>query len=137
MDAESVAAVFAHWKVIMGHERARMDLKRAQVIRDRLRDGYSVDDLCLAVEGCAASAFHCGENDRGQRYDSLTLILRDADHVDKFISMGEQARRMIAAREQRREEAAAQEQKRAQPPTEEEKVRVRELLRSCKIRRVA
>jgi hypothetical protein len=137
MDPESVAAAFSHWKMIMGHERARMDLKRAQVIRDRLRDGYSLEDLCLAIEGCAASAFHCGENDRGQRYDSITLILRDADHVDKFISIGEQARRMIAAREARKEEAAAQETKKMTPPTEEEKQRVRELLRSCKIRRVA
>lgn len=133
MDAESVAAVFAHWRDIMGHSRARMDLKRAQAIRDRLRDGYTVEDLQTAIEGCAASAWHMGENDRQTRYDSISLILRDADHVDKFISMGEQARRIIAAREERRAEA----QKASQPPTDEEKARVRELLKSVRLRRVA
>lgn len=136
MDPESVAAVFNYWRDIMGHSRARMDLARAKVIRARLADGYSPDDLMLAVDGCAASAFHMGENDRQTRYDSISLILRDADHTDKFIAIGEQARRMIAAREARREQTAQQDQER-KPPTEEEKARVRELLRSCKIRRVA
>lgn len=110
-----------------------MDLKRAQAIRDRLRDGYTVEDLQTAIEGCAASAWHMGENERQTRYDSISLILRDADHVDKFISMGEQARRIIAAREERRAEA----QKASQPPTDEEKARVRELLKSVRLRRVA
>ena len=133
MDAESVASVFAHWKAIMGHTRARMDLKRAQVIRDRMRDGYSVDDLCLAIDGCAASAFHMGQNDRHMVYDSITLILRDADHTDRFITLGEQAHKLIEAREQRREEA----EKVRTPPTDDEKARVRELLKSVRLRRVA
>ena len=132
MDVDLVAEVFSHWKFIMGHERARMDVKRAQVIRDRLRDGYSLEDLCLAIEGCAASPWHRGENDRHTAYDSITLILRDADHVDRFISMGEQARRIIDAREQRKEVSGPR-----TPPTEEEKQRVRELLKSVRLKRVA
>jgi hypothetical protein len=132
MDVDLVAEVFSHWKFIMGHERARMDVKRAQVIRDRLRDGYTLEDLCLAIEGCAASAFHMGMNDRHQKYDSITLILRDADHVDQFIERGEEARRIIDAREQRKEVSGPR-----TPPTEEEKVRVRELLKSVRLKRVA
>lgn len=132
MDASSVAEVFAHWKSIMGHDRARMDLKRAQVIRDRMRDGYSTEDLCLAIEGCASSAWHMGENDRRTVYDSITLILRDADHTDKFIAMGELARKQIAAMQERKQEAGAR-----AAPTEEEKARVRELLKSVRLKRVA
>jgi hypothetical protein len=30
-----------------------------------------------------------GKNDRGQRYDSIDLILRDADHIDRFIANAE------------------------------------------------
>ena len=133
MDAETVAAVFNHWRIMMAHDRAKMDFKRAQAIRDRLRDGYSVDDLCLAIDGCCASAWHMGQNDRHIKYDSITLILRDADHVDRFISMGEEAHKMIEARKQRQEIA----EKLAQPPTEQEKERVRELLKSVRLRRVA
>ena len=135
MNADDVAAVFAHWKAIMGHERARMDLKRAQVIRDRMRDGYTVEDLYLAVEGCASSAFHMGENDRRQVYDSITLILRDADHCDRFIALGELARKKIAAMQER--QAAAEQDGPRAAPTEEEKARVRELLKSVRLKRVA
>ena len=106
---------------------------RAKVIRARLADGYSLEDLCLAVDGCAASAWHQGENDRRTVYDSLALILRDADHTERFMAAGEQAHKMIEQREVRR----AEEQKQAAPPTEEQVARVRELLRSVKLRRVA
>jgi hypothetical protein len=132
MHTDRIADVFAHWKAIMGHERARMDVKRAQAIRDRLRDGYSVDDLMLAIEGCASSAFHMGENDRRQVYDSVTLILRDADHTDKFIQMGELARKKIAAMQERQAETGPR-----TVPTDEEKARVRELLKSVRLKRVA
>ena len=108
-----------------------MDLKRAQVIRDRLRDGYTVEDLCIAVEGCASSAFHMGENDRRMTYDSITLILRDADHTDRFIAMGELARKKIAAMQDRQAETTRA------APTDEEKARVRELLKSVRLKRVA
>ena len=133
MDADQVLQVFQHWKDTMGHKRARMDLKRAQVIRDRLRDGYSVEDLTLAIDGNAASDWHQGNNDRRMKYDAIELILRDAAHVDRFIAMGEAAHKMIEAKQQRQAEA----QKEAAPPTEEEKARVRELLRNVRLRRVA
>ena len=132
MNPDEVAEIFSYWRDIMGHTRAKMDIKRAQVIRDRLRDGYTVEDLCLAIDGCASSSFHMGMNDRHTAYDSITLILRDADHVDRFISMGEQARRIIDAREQRKEVSGPR-----TPPTEEEKARVRELLKSVRLKRVA
>lgn len=126
--------VFEHWKTIMGHDRARMDVSRAKVIRARMKDGYTVEDLCLAIDGCAASAFHMGENDRGQVYDSITLILRDADHVDKFIRAGETAYRVL---EQRQQQKQAEQAIATRVPTDEEKQRVRELLKGVKLRRVA
>ena len=47
--------------------------------------GYSIDDLKLAINGCAVTPFNRGENERNQRYDDLELILRDASHIDRFI----------------------------------------------------
>jgi hypothetical protein len=98
-----------------------------------MRDGYSVDDLCLAIDGCAASAFHMGENDRRTIYDSITLILRDADHVDKFIRAGETAHRMIAKVQERKEQEVAAHV----VPTPEQIEKVREQLRAVRLRRVA
>jgi hypothetical protein len=80
-------AIFDHWRSTTGHGRAKLDRKREAVIRARLRDGYSVSDLCRAIDGVMVSRWHTGENPDGIVYDSLQLILRDAEHVDKFIRL--------------------------------------------------
>lgn len=129
-----VNEVFEYWKERMGHERARMDAARLKVIRARLADGYEVADLCLAIDGCAASAFHMGENDRGQRYDSITLILRDADHVDKFVRAGETAHRIALEKQEKIKNAAKMQ---STPATEEQKQKVREILSTVKLKRIA
>lgn len=43
--------------------------------------------LCEAIDGCHRDPFHCGENDRGKTYHALSLIMRDGDHVAKFIEV--------------------------------------------------
>ena len=103
--SDAIAQVFENWKRISGHTRARMDTARQRVIRARLKDGYTVADLELACYGCKFSAFHQGENDRGERYDSITLILRDADHVERFIALAE---RVIAGMQRRAQQQAEQ-----------------------------
>lgn len=131
---ESIREVFEHWKETMGHRFPALDQARTKAIRGRLTDGYSVEALCLAIDGCRASAWHMGENDRGLIYDSLTLILRDADHVDKFIRAGEQAHRII---EQQIEKRRGQPQDHPSAPTDEQKAAVRAMLKNVKLRRVA
>lgn len=78
--------VFAYWQKLWEHPRARLDAKRKRAIKARLKDGYTEADLIRAIDGCKATPFNNGDNDRGQRYDGLTLILRDAEHVDRFIA---------------------------------------------------
>jgi uncharacterized protein YdaU (DUF1376 family) len=79
-----VSEVFDHWREVCRHQGAKLDGKRQACIRARLRDGYSAADLKEAIDGCAASRFHQGRNDKGKVFDALTLILRDGDHVDQF-----------------------------------------------------
>ena len=38
-----------------------------------------------AIDGCAVSDFHMGRNKRGRRYDSLDLIFRSHDNVERFL----------------------------------------------------
>ena len=61
--------------------------KRKKKIRGAMKLGYSPDDLKQAIDGCASSSFHMGQNDRQMVYDGLDLIFRDADHIDKFIKL--------------------------------------------------
>lgn len=82
-----VDAVFFHWRQVLGHPNAQLDEKRRKVVRQRLEDGYTVERLCAAIDGCARSAWHMGENDRSRRFDDLELICRDSRHVDDFLKM--------------------------------------------------
>ncbi|EKE01120.1 MAG: hypothetical protein ACD_21C00209G0004 [uncultured bacterium] len=83
--SDPVAVIFEHWKKVMKHPRARLDDKRKALIRKALGWGYSVEQLCDAITGCALTPFYTGVNKQGEYYTGLHVILRDADHIDKFI----------------------------------------------------
>ena len=68
----------------MKHPNAKLDDKRKRIIKQALGSGYSVDDLCDAITGCSFTPHNIGMNDRGQRYDGLHVILRNADQIDRF-----------------------------------------------------
>lgn len=84
------AEVFAYWQQKMNHPSAKLDDKRAKAIKGRIKDGYTVGDLCRAVDGCKFDPFSQGQNDRQQVYDDIELICRDGPKVDKFIRIAEQ-----------------------------------------------
>ncbi len=76
--------IFTHWKKTMNHPRAAFDDKRKALIRKQLKN-YSPEDLINAIDGCAQTPHNMGDNDRSERYDSIELILRDANHIDRFM----------------------------------------------------
>jgi hypothetical protein len=55
--------------------------KEAAAIAARLRDGRTVAELCECVTGYHKSPHHLGHNDRGTKFLSLELFMRDEDHV--------------------------------------------------------
>ena len=81
---EATQQVFENWKTVMGYLEANLDPKRQKLIGNALRWGYSVEALCEAIQGCALTPHNQGHNDRGERYDSLKIILRSADQIDRF-----------------------------------------------------
>jgi hypothetical protein len=78
--------VFQYWQITMNHPRAKFDGKRERLIIKALQLGYRIDELKQAIDGCKNTPFNMGQNDRNQVYDYLTLILRDAEHIERFIS---------------------------------------------------
>jgi uncharacterized phage protein (TIGR02220 family) len=90
VDKEEINVVFDYWKKVTGKKSARLDDKRKKLVSARLKEGYSVEDLCLAIDGNKLSPFHQGNNDTGKVHDSLGLILRDAEKVDQFIGYTQQ-----------------------------------------------
>lgn len=107
----AVERVFDHWVVMLGKRRAMLGPTRRRSI-ERALALYDEETLQLAIEGCAASAWHAGQNDRGRAFDDLELILRDEAHVERFAADGE-ALRERAARELARQQQAARDAARA------------------------
>lgn len=91
--SDEVLAVFEYWKSTMNYGRAKLDQKRSKKIQERLKDGYTLDDIKEAIMGCKCSRFHQGDNDRGTKFDDICLICRDAEHVDRFIALAENSRK--------------------------------------------
>jgi hypothetical protein len=89
--SDDVKDVFAYWQLAMGHQQAKLDDKRAKAIGARLSDGYSVADLCQAVDGCKLSPFHMGDNEQKAIHDDIELICRNGPKVDGFIKRAKQA----------------------------------------------
>ncbi len=81
-----ILKVFEHWKSRCNHPKAKLDTKRQKAIKSALSWGYPVEDLRQAIDGCSLTPFNQGQNDRGQVYDSLQTILKDADQVDRFMA---------------------------------------------------
>ena len=85
--AASAEAVCAYYNVL--HPQAKPSDKTKWKIRARLAEGWSVEAICAAIDGNHRSPHHCGENDRGTKYHSLELIVRDSEHVQQFIEVPE------------------------------------------------
>jgi hypothetical protein len=83
---KQVMAVFDYWRVTMNHPQSILDNKRSKAIAARLKEGHGVDKLKQAIDGCKASAWHQGKNNRQTVYDDIELICRDAKHVEEFIT---------------------------------------------------
>lgn len=88
VQTEMILAVFGHWR--KHHPRAypkpNSKMKEWGKIGARLKDGYSLAQLCRAIEGMHNSDFHRGWNDRQKSYLSLELCMRDAAHVEQFLT---------------------------------------------------
>lgn len=82
--AEDVDRVFDHWRVTMESPGSKLDAKRKTAIKKQLKAGYTVDQLCVAITGCSLTPHNMGQNDNDQKYNGLSLILRDAEQIDRF-----------------------------------------------------
>ena len=84
-----VTKVFEYWVATMRTGKGpkpRLDDKRKRCI-DKAIKMYDVDTCMDAVRGCTISNWHMGQNPQGKRYDDITLILRNADNIEKFAGL--------------------------------------------------
>lgn len=84
--SNNVIDVFEFWKSTMEKTGAtKLDSKRKSKIEQRLKDGYTVEQIKQAIVNCSKTPHNMGHNDRGQKYNDIELICRDAANLERFI----------------------------------------------------
>ncbi len=79
--------IFTYWKDVMKkNSNAQFTALRMKRVKDRLKDGYTIDQIKLAIYGCSITPHNNGTDPRGngQRYDDLELICRYGENVERF-----------------------------------------------------
>lgn len=84
--SDEALSVFDYWQAerlkVPNTKRAKPTPERLSKIQDRLQqDGFTVDDLKLAVDGCLGNEFNVNGG-----YIDLELICRDDAHVTQYIT---------------------------------------------------
>lgn len=79
--------IFTYWKEIMNkNNSSQFTAKRMKVVKDRLKDGYTVEQIKQAIYGCSVTPHNIGQNEQGKRFDCLELICRNGENVERFCS---------------------------------------------------
>lgn len=85
---DDVNEVWQHYRT--HHPRApavlKASRKESRLIRQRLED-FAPDELKAAIDGYHRSPFHNGQNDRGAKYLSLELMMRDVSKVQAGLEL--------------------------------------------------
>jgi len=76
--------IFSYWVERMAKKRAVMDKKREARIGWAIAT-YGLEACREAIDGCLSSPWHMGKNPSNKRYDDISLIFRDAEHVEMFL----------------------------------------------------
>tara|TARA_R110000744_G_scaffold380201_1_gene500148 strand:- start:3097 stop:3885 length:789 start_codon:yes stop_codon:yes gene_type:complete len=83
--ADNALEIFNHWKLVMKKSNnSLLNDKRTKAINARLKEGYTVDQIKMAITGCSMTPHNMGQNDNNKKYDDLELICRDGVQVERF-----------------------------------------------------
>lgn len=80
-----IQEAFEYWRKVMGkNTNTILTPKRRRLIRDRLKEGYTLDDIKRAIDGCSQDAFNMGANDRSKPFNDIELICRSGEKLEGF-----------------------------------------------------
>ncbi len=90
-NANDTLEIFSYWKEVMKKSNSSiLNAKRTKAINERLKEGYTVDQIKLAITGCSMTPHNMGQNDNCKKYDDLELICRDGSNVERFAGNAQQ-----------------------------------------------
>lgn len=94
---DPVLDVWEHYCRVMKPRHTGIDPQQRAAIRDALKVG-TLSELKRCIDGCAASDFHMGKNERRKKYNSITQILKAKrggrtvrEQIDFFLDLAEKS----------------------------------------------
>ena len=96
--AAEITKLIDRWRKATGHPKAKASRDRFDAIKARLKDGYSVEQLELAIDGLGAFPFvqngqRVREGTAAQRHDRLGIAMGGGEDVERFANLGALARK--------------------------------------------
>lgn len=86
--AEQVNQIIEYYNIVFKgvyqHRKNNQTIKNK--VKTRLKRGFTVQDICLAIKNIRASAFHCGDNENGKVYATLDFICRNDQKVEEWMN---------------------------------------------------
>ena len=77
--------IFDFYESVMGTVIKKTSARKNK-IKLRLKT-FTESEIIQAIENVSKSPFHMGENDRGVKYNSIDLIVRSDEQVEKYLNM--------------------------------------------------
>jgi hypothetical protein len=94
---DPIDVVWARYVEVMKPRKRELDPQGRKVIRDALAVA-SPEECCDAIEGCKASSFHMGQNEKRRKYNGLSQILKGKqgkrttrEQIDFFLDIADRA----------------------------------------------
>jgi hypothetical protein len=79
-----IEEVFNYWIEVHKKKRAKLDHSRRRNIGSAIHI-YGLQTCKDAILGCSYSEWHMGRNKSNKKYNDIELILRDVEHVERFL----------------------------------------------------
>jgi uncharacterized phage protein (TIGR02220 family) len=79
--------LFSYWCDAMqkNPSTSKLTTKREKAIKARLKDGYTVEQIKQAIDGCRNDPFSMGKNDRQKPFNDIELICRSGEKLESFM----------------------------------------------------
>jgi len=85
VDGNEIQEIFDFWKKVMNKTKTvLLDTKRSRRIGWAIKN-YGLESARQAILGCSYSEWHMGKNPGSKNYNDISLIFRDAEHVEMFL----------------------------------------------------
>lgn len=95
---KEIVDLIDHWREVCNHPNSKVSADRVKLVKGRLKDGYEIAELRLAIDGLAAFPFRVYDKRlptgrQADRHDQLKDALGDSERLEKLANLGAESRR--------------------------------------------